>query len=86
MTDKIDHAALLRQYVHLIRSRFRSDQLDEFSGICVEDRVEIRRIAGARQGPTGPLVERIGGNPNRSPFTELNNLSPEAEAAWRGSR
>lgn len=86
--SEFDYAALLARYVELIRSQFRGDdQLDEFSGFLAEDRTEIRRIADARPaGPIGPAFEKVGGNPRRSVFSELNNMpldDREAACAWQ---
>jgi hypothetical protein len=65
MTDNDNAARLLRRYVQMIQSRFRgNDQLDEFCGMPVSDRNEIRRIANTRGNGTGSSsVERTGATP-----------------------
>jgi hypothetical protein len=86
MTSQFDYRALLVQYVHLIERRFRSDQLDEFSGFTGAARSEIRRLSeGGTINPSALMPERTGGTGPRSWFSELNNLSPEdyeAAMAW----
>ena len=64
-TTDNDAARLLRRYVQLVRSRFRgNDQLDEFSGIPVQDRNAIRAIANERGRGTGQTtIERVRADP-----------------------
>jgi hypothetical protein len=92
MSDKIDHAALLRSYVNLVRARLKGDDLlGEFCGLADADRLAIRRIADEGQGnATGPAWEKtgsdaIGTRPHGGWFSETRfaELNPEAEAAWK---
>jgi hypothetical protein len=62
MTSQFDHAALLGTYLRHVQRIERSDLLsaDHRAPFSDSEIRELRRLAGSRQAPTGPLVERVG--------------------------